>query len=158
MCIRDRYLGESVTGQVYSLLSGPPKEAISRIEVLFGPQSALYGPDASQGLLNVITKHPMQESKNEINFSISSLNDPRIGGRYVKNFEKLSIDISGESKFSNEIPYGNDNNDSLILNLTDDGMSYGMKYERLVPVLVNAVKELSAENTALKHRLDAAGL
>ena len=72
-------------------MSGPPKEAISRIEVLFGPQSALYGPDASQGLLNVITKHPMQESKNEINFSISSLNDPRIGGRYVKNFEKLSI-------------------------------------------------------------------
>ena len=105
------YLGESVTGQVYSLLSGPPKEAISRIEVLFGPQSALYGPDASQGLLNVITKHPMQESKNEINFSISSLNDPRIGGRYVKNFEKLSIDISGESKFSNEIPYGNDDDD-----------------------------------------------
>ena len=54
--------------------------------------------------------------------------------------------------------YGNDNNDSLILNLTDDGMSYGMKYERLVPVLVNAIKELSAENTELKSRLDAAGL
>ena len=46
----------------------------------------------------------------------------------------------------------------LVVNLTPDGMSYGMKYERLVPVLVNAVKELSAENTALKQRLDAAGL
>ena len=54
--------------------------------------------------------------------------------------------------------YGTSNDDSLILNLTEDGMSYGMKYERLVPVLVNAVKELSAENTALKARLDAAGL
>ena len=54
--------------------------------------------------------------------------------------------------------YGHNNDDSLILNLTDDGMSYGMKYERLVPVLVNAIKELSAENTALKARLDAAGL
>ena len=54
--------------------------------------------------------------------------------------------------------YGHNNNDSLILNLTDDGMSYGMKYERLVPVLVNAIKELSVENTALKSRLDAAGL
>jgi len=30
-------------------------------------------------------------------------------------------------------------------------MRYGLKYERLVPVLVNAIKELSA-------RLDAAGL
>ena len=46
--------------------------------------------------------------------------------------------------------YGNSNDDSLILNLTDDGMSYGMKYERLIPMLVNAVKELSAEVTALK--------
>ena len=54
--------------------------------------------------------------------------------------------------------YGSSNDDSLVVNLTEDGMSYGMKYERLVPVLVNAIKELSAENTALKARLDAAGL
>ena len=48
----------------------------------------------------------------------------------------------------------------LIVNQNEDEVdpSYGMKYERLVPVLVNAVKELSAENTALKARLDAAGL
>jgi hypothetical protein len=29
-------------------------------------------------------------------------------------------------------------------------MSYGMKYERLVPILVNAIKELSAKVTALE--------
>ena len=46
----------------------------------------------------------------------------------------------------------------LVTNLTEDEERYGMKYERLVPVLVNAVKELSAENNALKARLDAAGL
>ena len=34
-------------------------------------------------------------------------------------------------------------------------MSYGMKYERLVPMLVNAVKELSAKNTALETRVAA---
>ncbi len=55
------YLGESVSGQVYSVISGPPKESISRLEILFGPQAALYGPDASQGLLNIITKHPMED-------------------------------------------------------------------------------------------------
>ena len=46
--------------------------------------------------------------------------------------------------------YGNSNDDSLILNLTGDGMSYGIKYDRLVPILVNAIKELSAEVKALK--------
>ena len=46
--------------------------------------------------------------------------------------------------------YGSSNDDSLILNLTEDGMSYGMKYERLVPILVNAIKELSAKVTALE--------
>ena len=51
--------------------------------------------------------------------------------------------------------YGTNNDDSLILNLTDDGMSYGMKYERLVPILVNAVKELSTKNNALESRIQA---
>ena len=38
----------------------------------------------------------------------------------------------------------------LICNLTEDGMAYGMKYERLVPILVNAIKELSVKVTALE--------
>ena len=77
-----------------------------------------------------------------------------------KKTNRLHVGFLGQEALAVEEAngYGNDNNDSLILNLTDDGMSYGMKYERLVPVLVNAVKELSAENTALKARLDAAGL
>ena len=51
-----------------------------------------------------------------------------------------------------------DKDDMLVVNLNNDDTAYGLKYERLVPVLVNAIKELSAENTALKARLDAAGL
>ena len=56
--------------------------------------------------------------------------------------------------------YAAKKDDMLIVNQDEDEKdpSYGYKYERLVPVLVNAVKELSAENTALKARLDAAGL
>ena len=46
----------------------------------------------------------------------------------------------------------------IVTDLTDDKKQYGLQYERFVPVLINAVKELSAENTALKARLDAAGI
>ena len=64
--------------------------------------------------------------------------------------------IEVEKKFG----YGDKKDNMLIVNQDEDEKdpSYGMKYERLVPVLVNAIKELSAENNALKERLDAAGL
>ena len=46
--------------------------------------------------------------------------------------------------------YGADNDNSLAVHLNEDGMSYGMKYERLVPILVNAIKELSTRVQALE--------
>ena len=42
----------------------------------------------------------------------------------------------------------------LVTNLTEDGERYGLKYERLVPVLVNAIKELSAEVEQLKSQIN----
>jgi len=46
--------------------------------------------------------------------------------------------------------YGADNDNSLAVHLNEDGMSYGIKYERLVPILVNAIKELSARVKTLE--------
>ena len=42
----------------------------------------------------------------------------------------------------------------LTVDLTEDGTRYGLKYERLVPVLVNAVKELSAKVEELESKLN----
>jgi len=46
--------------------------------------------------------------------------------------------------------FSGDTNDMLTVNLNEDETAYGMKYERLVPVLVNAIKELSAKVKALE--------
>jgi len=53
--------------------------------------------------------------------------------------------------------YAGKKDDMLIVNQDEDEKdpSYGMKYERLVPVLVNAIKELSDKNEALEARLAA---
>ena len=100
-------MGELVSGQIYSHITSPPKESISKIEVLFGPQSALYGPDATMGILNIIKKHPRINSQNEINLSGSSLNKLRFGSRIANVYDKLAYDIVFEGSFAKELTYGN---------------------------------------------------
>ena len=46
--------------------------------------------------------------------------------------------------------YGDNNDNSLLVTLNTDGMGYGIGYERVVPMLVNAIKELSTRVTALE--------
>ena len=48
--------------------------------------------------------------------------------------------------------FANDKEDMLTVNLNDDDTAYGMKYERVVPILVNAIKELSAKVKALESK------
>ena len=45
--------------------------------------------------------------------------------------------------------FASDKDMMLLVNENDDG-NYGMKYDRVVPILVNAIKELAAEVKALK--------
>ena len=49
--------------------------------------------------------------------------------------------------------FADTNDTSLVVRNNLDETSYGLKYERLVPVLVNAIKELSAKNDALEARI-----
>ncbi len=43
----------------------------------------------------------------------------------------------------------------LVVNLNEDDTAYGLKYERLVPVLVNAIKEQQEQIETLKTKVSA---
>ena len=45
--------------------------------------------------------------------------------------------------------YGDDEDNMLITTVNGDG-NYGLQYTKLIPVLVNAIKELSTKVTALE--------
>jgi hypothetical protein len=51
--------------------------------------------------------------------------------------------------------YGSNNDTSLVVDLSGDETSYLLTYEKLIPILVSAVKELSAKNDALEARIEA---
>ncbi|MBK9337180.1 MAG: TonB-dependent receptor plug domain-containing protein [Lewinellaceae bacterium] len=53
-----RFSSLIATGLPLGALGTTVKEDIERIEVILGPSSALYGPNAHNGLLNTITKDP----------------------------------------------------------------------------------------------------
>ena len=69
---------------------------------------------------------------------------------------KLNIGLIAQEELEveKEHGYGNDKDSMLITDLSEDGNHFSMKYERLVPILINAVKELSAEVEQLKSQLN----
>jgi len=74
-------------------------------------------------------------------------------GTHKKSRLNLGLLAQEELEVEKEHGYGNDNDDMLISHLSSDGSQYSMKYERLVPVLVNAIKELSAKVEELEAKL-----
>ena len=61
-------------GSPDSVWRGMPVESISRIEVIRGPGSAIYGADAFAGVINVITKTVNEIEKTEIGARTGSFN------------------------------------------------------------------------------------
>ena len=72
-----------------------------------------------------------------------------------KKEERLHLGFIAQEELEIEKEHGfaNDKNDMLLANVNADG-NYGMHYDRLVPILVNAVKELSAKNDALAAEVE----
>ena len=79
-------------GNSYPFIS----EDIERAEVVFGPSSALYGPNAHNGLLNIITKHIRDSNGGMIAFTTGSSNLAAQRFRFAKTMGNYGFKVSGE--------------------------------------------------------------
>jgi hypothetical protein len=76
-------------------------------------------------------------------------------GTHKKTKQNIGFISQEVQALEQEIGFSTSKDNELICNTNADDTAMGLKYERLVPVLVNAIQELSAENKALTARLEA---
>ena len=82
----------------------------------------------------------------------SDYEDGKPDGTHKKSKLNIGLIAQEELEVEKEHGFSNDKDDMLITTENAEG-NYGMQYERLVPILINAVKELSAKNDALEARI-----
>jgi len=77
-------------------LTTTPKVDIAGIEVLVGPGSALYGPDASNGVLALTTKDPRVFKGTTIELTGGNRNYRDIQARYANVIGNIGFKVAGE--------------------------------------------------------------
>lgn len=84
------------TGLPFGPLSPIIKEDIERVEIVLGPSSALYGPNAHNGLVNTITKSPWKYEGTEVVLGAGSYDALSARLRHAKKLtEKWAYKITG---------------------------------------------------------------
>jgi hypothetical protein len=75
-------------------------------------------------------------------------------GTHKESRQHLGFLAQEVEQIEKEFGYSESKDSQLVVNTNEDDTAMGIKYERLVPVLVNAIKELSAEVEKLKSQLN----
>lgn len=75
-------------------LSGIPNSMIQRVEVVKGPAATVYGSEAVGGLINVITKSPLNAPKLSMDLSSTTYLENNLDLGYSKNWGKTSMLLS----------------------------------------------------------------
>ncbi len=94
------------TGLPLGSLGTVVKEDIERVEILLGPSSALYGPNANNGLVNTITKDPRIYQGTTFAVGVGNQNvfTARFRHAQVLN-EKFAFKVTGEYTKGTEFNY-----------------------------------------------------
>ncbi len=123
-----RFASLIATGLPLGALDPVIKEDIERVEVILGPNSTLYGPNAHNGLMNTITKDPRTSEGTILAFNPGVSGDgeayysARIRHAQVLS-DKFAFKAFGEYTSANEFNYA----DSVFINR--DGVGGAEGYE-----------------------------
>jgi iron complex outermembrane receptor protein len=79
-----------------------PKVDLAGMEVLVGPGSALYGPDASSGVLSLRTKDPKEFQGGTIELSGGSRSYKDLQARYAGVYGNWGYKVAGEMQDAND--------------------------------------------------------
>lgn len=108
-------------------LSTVDSDALSRVEVVHGPVSVLYGSDALGGVINVITKNPTLNKKHSYTFngsvsgSLSTADETQTTHvNFMTSNAKWGIILDGSFKSFGDIRRGSHGGSTLMHRLAND--------------------------------------
>lgn len=110
--------GTPIVGGLSSVygLQGIPKSLLSRVEVIKGPASTLYGSEAMGGLINVITKSVQESDRISANYMLTSWFENQMDFHLkIKGKKVGSVFGADYHKYANPIDRNGDNFTDLSL-------------------------------------------
>jgi len=91
--------GKSMRDLVWTLgafWEGLPVDMIERVEIIRGPGSAMYGADASSGVINIITKTAGRIESTEVAVRVGSYNTKALSMQYGGNWDDYETNMTAE--------------------------------------------------------------
>jgi len=116
------------TGLPMGPLTTQIKEDIEQVEVILGPNAALYGPNAHNGLVHTITKDPRSSAGTTVALGVGnqSMLSARVRHAQVLN-DKFAFKVSGEYTKAEEFEFM----DSVYIDRNADGVKEGYEEYKL---------------------------
>ncbi len=94
------------TGLPFGPLNTQIKEDIDRVEVILGPNAVLYGPNAHNGLVNIISKDPRSSEGTTVAVSAGNQSVFSARARHAQVVsDKFSFKVTGEYSRGEEFEY-----------------------------------------------------
>jgi hypothetical protein len=93
------------------------------------------------------------EDGNPVPITPQDILDAEPDGTHKKSSVEVGFSAQAILELEQSLGYGSSNDTSLLVDLTHDGTKYSLKRSHMIPMMVNAIQELSAEVNTLQAQI-----